>query len=107
MQFKFLIFSTFYSGSHFFLAKLLLCEASKKQFEGGDSVTDSKFQLLDCSHSLVSAKPSYVIRNLPFWYCAINCAGGEVIKLPSGIDSSFICSGSDLHIWAGGLEGSP
>lgn len=59
------------------------------------------------SHSLVSAKPSHVIRNLPFCYCAINCAGGEVIKLPSGIVPSFICSGSDLHIWAAGSGGSP
>lgn len=70
-------------------------------------MTDSKFQLQDCSHSLVSAKPSNVIRNLPFWYCAINCAGGEVIKLPSGIVPSFICTSSDLNIWPGGSGRSP
>lgn len=98
----------FIRAAHTFLfVKLPLCEASKKQFERGDSVTDSKFQLQDCNHSLVSAKPSNVIRNLPFWYCAINCAGGEVIKLPSGIVPSFICTSSDLNIWPGGSGRSP
>lgn len=111
VQFKFHIFSPYLHHLlerltlFFFLLKLPLCEASRKQFER-DCVTDSKFQLQDCSHSLVSAKPGDVIRNLPFWYCAINCAGGEVIKLPPGIGPSFICTGSDLNIWPGGSAGS-
>lgn len=91
---------TFFSPNCFSVKHL------RSNLKRGDSVTDSKFSLQDCSHSLVSEKLGYVIRNLPFWCCAINCAGGEVIKSPSGRDSSCICSGSDLHIWAAGLEGS-
>lgn len=92
--------------THFFLLNCPFVKHLKK-LERGDSVTDSKFQLQDCSHSLVSAKPSNIIRNLPFRYCAINCAGGEVIKFSSGIVPSFICTSSDLNIWPGGSERSP
>lgn len=52
--------------AHIFLAKLFLCEDSKKQFERGKCVIDSNYQQQEHSHSLVSVKPSYTIRNGSF-----------------------------------------
>lgn len=52
--------------AHIFLPKLFLSEASKKQFERGNCVTDSNYQQQEHSHSLVSVRPSYAIRNVSF-----------------------------------------